>query len=200
MFTGIVECATAVVEKTDTGLVLARPAAFDDLALGNSIATSGVCLSLVEFTEKTMRYDVVPETWARTNLGDLTVGDTVNVERSVRADGRLEGHIVQGHIEGTAETISLLQDGRWVTLKLRMPAALLPYVVKKGGIALDGVSLTVADVEGDIVSIALIPHTLQVTTLGLLTPGKRVNVETDIVGRYVRSFLDGTHTSPYAAV
>lgn len=189
MFTGIVECATAVVKKTDTGLTLARPPIFDDIALGNSIAVAGVCLSVVECTGDTMRFDVVPETWARTSLGDLQAGDAVNVERSMRADGRFEGHIVQGHIEGTAETVSLAQDGRWVTLTLTMPPELLPYVVKKGGIALDGVSLTVADVQGDKVMIALIPHTLQVTTLGTLKAGKRVNVETDIVGRYVKAFL-----------
>jgi riboflavin synthase len=113
----------------------------------------------------------------------------VNLERSLKADGRFEGHIVQGHIEGTAEVLSFKEDGKWVVLTVRMPQELLPYVVQKGGIAIDGVSLTISGLEGDRLSVSLIPHTLQVTTIGTLKPGDRVNIETDIVGRYVQKML-----------
>lgn len=190
MFTGIVETATDVLEKTATGLVLARPPSFDDVRIGNSIAVSGVCLSVVEMLQDRLRFDVIPETWAKTNLGDLIPGKRVNLERSLKADGRFEGHVVQGHIEGTADVVSFTEDGRWVVLTVRPPEELRPLIVKKGGIALDGVSLTVAAVSADTVSVALIPHTLEVTTLGDRKAGDRINVETDILGRYVRAMLE----------
>jgi riboflavin synthase len=189
MFTGIVETKATVHGKTDTGLTLRRPGFFDDLAVGCSIAVAGVCLSVVTFDETTMAFNVVGETWARTNLGDRRPGEPVNVERSVRAGGRLEGHIVQGHVEGTAEVIELATDGPWTRLAIHIPEALRPFVVSKGAVALDGVSLTVATVRGQRCEVALIPHTLDVTTLGLLRPGDRVNVETDVIARYCQSLV-----------
>jgi len=189
MFTGIVETTAPILRKTEDSLVLGRPASFDDLSVGCSIAVSGVCLSVVSFDGASMSFNVVGETWARTNLGNKKEGDRVNLERSVAANGRFEGHIVQGHIEGTAETISLHQDGQWTMLSIRLPQALLPAVVYKGSIAIDGVSLTVAAIEGEVCTIALIPHTLEVTTLGSLVPGEKVNIETDILARYVANML-----------
>ncbi len=189
MFTGIVETTAPILRKTDTSLVLERPTSFKDLSLGCSISVSGVCLSVVKFDEVSMHFNVVGETWARTNLGSKKEGERVNVERALAANGRFEGHIVQGHIEGTAEVMELKNDGQWTMLTVRLPHDLLPSVVFKGSIAIDGVSLTVAALEGDLCTIALIPHTLEITTLGSLKPGDTVNIETDILAKYVVSIL-----------
>ncbi len=189
MFTGIVETTAPILLKTDTSLALERPTFFKDLTIGSSIAVAGVCLSVVSFDEVSMHFNVVGETWARTNLGAKQKGDRVNVERALAAGGRFEGHIVQGHIEGTGEVIELRNDGQWTMLSVRIPADILPFVVFKGSIAIDGVSLTVASLAGDVCTIALIPHTLEVTTLGSLKAGDRVNIETDILAKYVVSIL-----------
>lgn len=195
MFTGIVETTVRVLKKTDAGLILERPPLFDDIVTGCSIAVAGVCLTVTAFDEATMRFDVVGETWARTNLGTKKEGDVLNVERSVRANGRLEGHIVQGHIEGTAEVLARAADGPWTMVTVGIPEHLLPYVVEKGGIALDGVSLTVAAVDGNRCTVALIPHTLAVTSLGSLAPGDPLNVETDVIARYCHSLLSARHAA-----
>lgn len=189
MFTGIVETTAPILRKTDTSLVLERPTHFKDLTVGCSISVSGVCLSAVSFDEVSMHFNVVGETWARTNLGSKKEGDRVNVERALAANGRFEGHIVQGHVEGTAEVVELTSDGQWTMLTVRLPAELLSSVVFKGSIAIDGVSLTVAALNGDLCTIALIPHTLEVTTLGGLKAGHTVNIETDILAKYVASIL-----------
>lgn len=189
MFTGIVETTAPILKKTDTSLILERPTHFTDLTVGCSIAVSGVCLSVVKFDEVSMYFNVVGETWARTNLGLKKEGDRVNVERALAANGRFEGHIVQGHVEGTAEVIELKNDGQWTMLAVRLPADLLSSVVFKGSIAIDGVSLTVAALAGDLCTIALIPHTLEITTLGSLKAGDTVNIETDILAKYVVSIL-----------
>lgn len=189
MFTGIIETTAPILRKTDTSLVLERPTHFKDLTVGCSISVSGVCLSVVSFDEVSMHFNVVGETWARTNLGSKKEGDRVNVERALAANGRFEGHIVQGHSEGTAEVVELTSDGQWTILTVRLPAELLSSVVFKGSIAIDGVSLTVAALNGDLCTIALIPHTLEVTTLGGLKAGDTVNIETDILAKYVASIL-----------
>lgn len=194
MFTGIIETTAEILERTGEGLVLARPKTFTNLEIGASICVSGTCLSIVGFDEEMMAFDIMPETWARTKLGTLHRGDKVNLERSMTADGRFEGHIVQGHIEGVAE---VLQNGddlggsssqasqTWV-LSVQVPRELMPAIIFKGSIAIDGVSLTVAELEDDICSVALIPHTLEMTTLKSLKPGDKVNIETDM-------FLRGLH-------
>lgn len=185
MFTGIVETTATVIDRTDTRLLIAHPAAFDDIKLGSSISVSGVCLTVVDLTKEDIAFDVVGETWRRTNLGDLHKGSNVNLERALAANGRFEGHVVQGHVEGVAVVKEWAQDGQWTQLSLELPMALMPYVAEKGSIALDGVSLTVAKLQGTIVTIALIPHTLAITTLGLRKPGERINVETDILAHYI---------------
>lgn len=190
MFTGIVETKTAVLERQSGGLTLARPANWNDLEIGMSIAVSGVCLTVVAFDAASLRFDVVGETWAKTKLGTLHPGDFVNLERSLSANGRFEGHIVQGHIEGVGETLSLEADGLWTTLKIAIPASLLPCIVPKGSIAVDGVSLTVAAIDQHICSIALIPHTLSITTLGQLKPGDPVNIETDVMMRGLKGMME----------
>lgn len=187
MFTGIVETTGSVIAKSATGLTVERPASFDDIKMGSSIAVSGVCLSVIKFDNTSMSFDVVPETWSKTNLGDLNAGDRVNLERSMSATSRFEGHVVQGHIEATARVISLDQPANepWATLAIDVPTHLSPFIVSKGSIALNGVSLTVASKENNRITIALIPHTLAITNLGTLKADDTINVETDIMARYV---------------
>ncbi len=185
MFTGIVETTAPVLERTDARLILARPSSFIDVKIGSSIAVNGVCLTVVVLNKEDFAFDVVGETWRRTNLGDLLVGNTVNLERAMAANGRFEGHVVQGHVEGVAHVTEWKDDGQWKQLLLEVPNEVLPYITLKGSIALDGVSLTVAGFKGNIVTIALIPHTLEITTLGLRQAGDRINVETDILAHYI---------------
>lgn len=165
-------------------LVVERPSKFDPLLIGASIAVSGVCLSVTAYDDASMSFDVVAETWERSRLGSLAVGDIVNLERSVLADQRLDGHVVQGHAEGVGECVSL-EDGM---LTVRIEDNLNKFFVQKGSVALDGVSLTIASLTGDTITVALVPHTMDNTTLGSLKPGDPLNIETDIVGRYLYAF------------
>lgn len=183
MFTGIIEATARVLENTGHQLLVERPAIFDDIKLGSSISVSGVCLSIVSFDASTMRFDVIDETLAKTKLGSLKAGDLVNVERAMLAGARLDGHIVQGHVENVGFVQSSKIKAQSSELAIRLPKDLVPFVVVKGSIALDGVSLTVADVQDDLVTVALIPHTLANTTLGSAKEGDRVNIETDILLR-----------------
>lgn len=185
MFTGIVETTAPVLERTETRLLLARPAMFDDLKVGSSVAVNGACLTVVILNKEDMAFDVMGETWRKTNLGELLVGNIVNLERAMPAGGRFEGHVVQGHVEGTATVTEWKDDGQWKMLLVEVPDDLLPYIAKKGSIALDGISLTVADLRGNVVTIALIPHTLEITSLGLRKAGDAINLETDILAHYV---------------
>jgi len=185
MFTGIIEATAEVLESGNGRLTLARPAMFDDIRIGSSISVSGVCLSIVEFDDQSMRFDVIEETMRKTKFGDLKNDDVVNVERALKVGDRFEGHVVQGHVEGTADI------GHWTldigVLEIVLPDALVPFVIEKGSIAIDGVSLTVASMVDVVCTVALIPHTLSNTTLGSLKTGDRVNIETDILGRYILS-------------
>ncbi len=189
VFTGIVETTAKILKNADGVLTVARPSSFSDIHLGGSICVAGVCLTITAFDESSMSFEVVPETVEKTTLGALKTGDTVNLERSLKSNGRFDGHIVQGHVEGTAEVMALLPDGNGARLRLRMARELFRLCVPKGSVTLDGVSLTVADAQGDTVTVALIPTTLRETTLGRLKEGMRVNVETDILGRYVAALL-----------
>jgi riboflavin synthase len=186
MFTGIIETTAEVLSRTSGGLVLARPAFFKDLKKGSSVCVSGACLTVTKLTAKSMAFDVVPETWRRTTLGTLEEGNVVNLERALPATGRFDGHIVQGHVEGVGIVRAVSRQRSAVSITIALPSSLLPSVVSKGSIALDGVSLTVAAVKGNACTVALIPETLQRTTLGLLKKGSRVNVETDILARFTR--------------
>ena len=176
-------------ESGDNRLTLSRPESFQDIAIGSSIAVAGVCLSVVALNDRSMTFDVIGETLQRSTLGTLRKGESVNLERAMRADDRFEGHMVQGHVEGTGEILSKEQNGTRTLLTIRLPEELIPTVVSKGSITLDGVSLTVASIQGSECSVALIPHTLEYTTLGELSQGDSVNIETDVLGRYVHSLL-----------
>ncbi|MDD3896492.1 MAG: riboflavin synthase [Candidatus Peribacteraceae bacterium] len=185
MFTGVIEATGIVKEKTEGGLRISRPDAFTDIRIGSSICVSGACLSVIACDAQSMTFDVVPETWERTKLGSLQAGDVVNLERALSAQGRFEGHIVQGHVEGVAT----VQEFRAGVLTITLPDTLVEYVFLKGSVAIDGVSLTVADIRGNACAVALIPHTIRETTLGELKEGDLVNVETDILVRAVRERL-----------
>ncbi|HAI98825.1 TPA: riboflavin synthase [Candidatus Peribacteria bacterium] len=190
MFTGIIE-ATAAVRACDNGkLSVERPRIFDDVQVGSSICVSGVCLTVKASDAQSLTFDTVPETLAKTTLGALNPGDRVNLERALSASGRFEGHIVQGHAEGAGEVTEIQPcEDESRELVIRLPQSLARRAVSKGSIAVDGVSLTIAEVDGCDVRIALIPHTLESTTLGSLNVSDHVNIETDILGRYIEKLL-----------
>lgn len=195
MFTGIVE-ETGQVEGLETQPAGARMRircrrVLPDLAEGASVAVNGVCLTAVDIRSSSFAADISPETLTRTNLGRLRAGAGVNLERPLSPSGRLGGHIVQGHVDGTAEFLSLedLGAGNW-WLKVRVAEALERYLVEKGSVALDGVSLTIAAVEGPDLACAIIPHTFANTTLGGYRPGDRVNIECDILAKHVEKLLE----------
>jgi riboflavin synthase len=194
MFTGLVEAIGQVVamEPRAVGLRLRVRAAevLGDAKVGDSICVSGVCLTAVEIAGDEFSADLAPETLRRTSLGNLVVGGTVNLERSLAAGGRLGGHMMQGHVDGLARIVELRELGEgnwWVTVEV--PEELERYVVFKGSIALDGISLTVAAVEGRKVSVAIVPHTWSHTTLSAKEVGAMVNVEVDVVAKYVEKML-----------
>lgn len=194
MFTGLVEALGTVrrVEPDDAGraLVVAAPFAAE-LALGESVAINGACLTVVDRNNETCRFQAGPETLRRTNLGDLVPGDRVNLERALRAGDRLGGHFVQGHIDGVGRVAERVRQGEWETFWFVCPAELAAQMVPKGSVAVDGVSLTLVDVAADRFSIALIPHTLAHTTLGYKRAGAAVNLETDLLAKYVWKCLRG---------
>jgi riboflavin synthase len=184
MFTGIVEELGSVASTTPGRVRIAATTVLDGARTGDSIAVDGCCLTLVAHGDGWWDADVSDETLKRTTLGDRQPGDPVNLERPVRAQDRLGGHIVQGHVDGVGEIVEGAPD-----LRVRMPRELLRYVVEKGSITVDGVSLTVVDVLDDGFTVALIPHTAAVTTLGHKGPGDRVNLEVDVTVKYVERLL-----------
>ena len=192
MFTGIVEQRGSVVsvESANGGMRLVLDTGtLPGIELGGSISVNGVCLTGVATGPGRVAVDVVEETLSRSTLAELQPGDPVNLERPMVANGRFDGHIVQGHVDGVGVITAIEPEGSGRRLRLRIPDALSRYVIDKGSITVDGVSLTVAAVKGDEVEIALIPHSLQVTTLGLRAVGEKVNLEVDLVAKYVEKLL-----------
>ena len=193
MFTGIVAHLGTVdaIEATDelSRLTVDAGSLGATMRVGGSIAVNGVCLTAVDVAEGRVELEVMAETLRRSTLGGLAEGDGVNLERPVGPDGLFEGHIVQGHIDGTATVESVAPDGDARMMGLAAGDDLLRYIVEKGSVALDGVSLTVAAAADDAFSVALIPHTLEVTTLGTKLPGDRVNVELDVIAKYVERLV-----------
>jgi riboflavin synthase len=189
MFTGIIE-ELGTVEAPGPRLTVRCETVMADMAEGASIAVNGVCLTAVDPRPGRFSADLAPETLRRSNLGDLRAGSRVNLERPLSPTGRLSGHIVQGHVDGTGEFLSLDSlgaDNWW--LRLRVPADLDPFLVYKGSIAVDGISLTIASLEADVLSVTIIPHTYRNTTLGGYRPGARVNLECDILAKHVEKLL-----------
>jgi len=198
MFTGIVEEVGRVVAidaapdgslDGDARLTVHGPLVTSDAALGDSIAVSGVCLTVADLGEGTFTVDVMPESLRRTSLGTLVAGSPVNLERAVRADGRLGGHVVQGHVDGVGHILRREPGPRWDDVVVAMPVELAGYVAEKGSITVSGVSLTVTQVGADEFGISLIPTTLAATTLGTLAVGDPVNLEVDVIAKYVERLL-----------
>ncbi len=189
MFTGIIEGLAEVlaVEARPDGsrLRVKVPREFADLAVGQSLAVDGVCLTVVAVEGEAVEFDVVAETLRRTTLGRLAPASTVNLERALAAGARLGGHFVQGHVDGVATVTRITPQGEGCWMEVTLPAGLARYVAEKGSVALDGVSLTVATADDTRCAVALIPHTITATTLGRKQPGDQVNVEVDILAKYL---------------
>jgi riboflavin synthase len=194
MFTGIIEEVGTVARRhsreTGARLAILCRAVLSDAAPGVSIAVNGVCLTVVEVGPSQFSADLAPETLDRSNLGALQTGSLVNLERPLALSERLSGHMVQGHVDGTGELVSLeeLGDGNW-WLRMRVPAELDRYLIHKGSVTLDGISLTIAALADGIVSVAIIPHTHEVTNLRARKPGDRINIEVDLIAKYVEKLL-----------
>ena len=201
MFTGIIEelGTVAAMETRSTGARLRVRCAtvLSDAGEGASIAVNGVCLTALDLRPDSFSADVAPETLSRTNLGALRAGSRVNLERPLSPTSRLSGHIVQGHVDGTGELLGLdaLGDENW-WLRVRVPDELDPFLVFKGSIAIDGISLTIAAIEGGVLSVTIIPHTYRNTTLGGYKPGARVNLECDVLAKHVEKLLRKLDLAP----
>ena len=199
MFTGIVRELGAVegVEPRGDGLrlLVRAPETAASARVGDSVAVNGVCLTAAEVHDGTLAFDVVPETVNRSSLGRLAGGTAANLEPALRAGEPLGGHMVQGHVDGVGRVLRLEPEGEGARLTVEVPEKLLRYVVEKGSITIEGVSLTIAALAPESVEIALVPHTLRATTLGSLAPGDDVNLEVDVLAKYVERLL-GDRNAP----
>ena len=201
MFTGLVEGRGTVVEivpeEAAIRLVIEPPDemlrgsnAGDRCGIGESVAINGCCLTVVEIDGSRWSFQAGTETLSKTNLGNLRAGHPVNLERPLPVNGRLGGHFVQGHVDGVGKVAAIEQEGEWTTMWFHVSEPLVKLMVPKGSVAVDGVSLTLVDVQNDRFSIALIPHTLEITTLGVRRISDAVNIETDILGKYVQKLME----------
>jgi riboflavin synthase len=194
MFTGIVvELGTISGVETLNDSIRMRVSGKlvrSDLSQGDSVSVNGTCLTAAELTEDGFVADVMLETLNRTSLSGIAEGDKVNLERAMSGAGRFGGHVVQGHVDGVAEIISREPSANWEVVKVRIPSDLTKYVVHKGSITFDGVSLTVNDINDDVVSLSLIPETLRLTTLGIKTKGEKLNVEADILAKHIEKLIE----------
>lgn len=195
MFTGIVEevgkIANFASKSTGARLTIACRSVLEDASAGASIAVNGTCITAVDLTASEFSADLSPETLKRTNLGDLEKGAAVNLERPLRFNGRLDGHFVLGHVDGTAKLISLdpLGEDNW-WLRVEIPVDLTRYIVSKASVALDGISLTVAEIEGNIAAFTIIPQTYRHTALGSRKTGSRLNLEVDILAKHIEKLVE----------
>jgi riboflavin synthase len=189
MFTGIVEEIGVVAAVRPGGLAIRASNVLDGLSVGDSVSVNGACLTATELGPDSFSVDVVPETLRRTNLGSLAEGSPVNLERSVPAGGRLDGHIVQGHVDRTGRIESIREDGDAVMVSVEAAPPIMRYVVEKGFIALDGVSLTIVECDEERFSVTIIPHTREHTIMGSRKDGDTVNIEVDILAKYVERLV-----------
>lgn len=198
MFTGIVEETGKIVSINQGGssMELCVGCSFaKELALGESVAVNGTCLTVTKMDDSSFCADVTPESFRRTSLGSLAAGSIVNLERAMKADGRFGGHIVSGHVDGTGTFLSAVKEENAVNISFAVENCLGRYIIEKGSVCIDGISLTVASVvresENTIFTVAVIPHTMEVTTLHTKSSGDKVNIECDIVGKYIEHFVTG---------
>lgn len=194
MFTGLVAELGTVTElkplKQSYNITVKAQKVLENLKIGDSIAVNGACLTVVKISGSAFTADIMPETVKLTNLRNLKSGDKVNLERTLKLSDGLDGHIVSGHVEGIGVIMSQKAQGIAEIVTVKTPPQLLKYIIKKGSIAIDGISLTVTEVTGSSFSVSLIPHTAKETTLGFKKPGDEVNLETDIIGKYVEHLLN----------
>jgi len=195
MFTGIIEELGGVKAlRRDAGaarLTISASAVLDGTIVGDSICVNGVCLTVIDLNKNVFSADIAVETLKVTNLGELRIGDKVNLERALRLSARIGGHLVNGHIDSIGHIRGKREEGNGWRISIDAPESILRYIIKKGSIAIDGISLTVADVDKTGFSIAMIPHTGKLTTLGFKSAGATVNLEVDIIGKYVERLLSG---------
>ncbi len=201
MFTGLVEGCGKVAELNGDGAAVRLEIEFpvevaNGVTIGDSIAINGCCLTVIDIVEQDFAFEAGEETLSKTTLGELGPGHRVNLERSLPVNGRLGGHFVQGHVDGVGRVADIKRDGDWIFIGFNVPAELAKLMVPKGSITVDGVSLTVVDATADYFSVALIPHTLDATTLGIRNIGDTVNIETDILGKYVQRLLAADNRQP----
>jgi riboflavin synthase len=193
MFTGLIEdvgkIAALRIENHAAVLTVETKLPLGEMSRGASIAVNGACLTVVKKTVKEFTVDVSPETLKRTSLQELAVGSAVNLERPMRLADRLGGHLVTGHVDGLAEILAMSTEGEFTITRFAVPAVMTPLLVRKGSVAIDGISLTVNDCRRGRFSVAIIPHTLQHTNLRARRVGDKVNIETDLIGKYVQSLL-----------
>ena len=194
MFTGIIEelgTVTGITKQSDAlRLTIKGNMVLGDLKRGDSISCSGTCLTAIEIDENGFTADVMMETIKLTSLMEVVVGDPINLERAMNAKTRYGGHVVQGHIDGVGEFVSRETSENWDWVRIRIPRELLRYVVMKGSITFDGISLTVNEISDDVIGLSLIPETLQVTTLGSKKPGSKVNVEVDVMAKHIERLME----------
>lgn len=193
MFTGIIEelgKVSAIEKQPDAiRLTISCGKVLSDLKRGDSISCSGTCLTAMEIDGSSFTADVMLETLKRSSLSEVKVGDVINLERAMQHETRFGGHIVQGHVDGVGEVISREKSDNWDWVRIRIPSDLMKYVVMKGSITIDGISLTVNEVGDDHIAVSLIPETLEVTTLGYKNPGDKVNVEADVLAKHIERLL-----------
>lgn len=199
MFGGIVETIGTIQSLTREddciNFTIAPAMTFDDIAIGDSIAVNGVCLTVTQFSEKTFHVTAVPETLRLTNLGNLSDKSLVNLERSLKVNARLGGHFVQGHVDAVGEIFEIIPDGKnAILVRIRIPQKLTKYIIQKGFIGIDGMSITVIDVGVDWFSVTFIPHTQTTTVVHQYQKGTQVNIEVDMMGKYIEKLFDPTKT------
>lgn len=194
MFTGIIEelgTVTGITKQPDAlRLTINSKTVLEDLKRGDSISCSGTCLTAIEIDEDGFTADVMMETIKLTSLSEVQVGDPINLERAMNAKTRYGGHVVQGHIDGVGEFVSREKSDNWDWVRIRIPRELLRYVVMKGSITFDGISLTVNEIADDVIGLSLIPETLEVTTLGSKKPGSKINLEVDVMAKHIERLLE----------
>ena len=193
MFTGIIE-TTGIIRSLDRDrgglkLTVEAPSLAAEFEKGASVAVNGVCLTVVDNGDRTFDVEIVPETVSRTTFGNLRVGDELNLERPLRLSDRIDGHLVQGHVDGVGRITEREKRGNSLWFGVEIPDDLTPFIIEKGSIALDGISLTIAGLTGNLAAVSIIPHTASVTTFGGRQIGDGVNIEVDMIGRYVASLL-----------
>lgn len=189
MFTGIIEETGKILRITSKEITIECRIVLEDSKLGDSIAVNGICLTITNLTDTTFSADISPETLRVTSLGRLSVGSSVNLERAMKANGRFGGHMVSGHIDGLGKINEIKPNGGFIELKVELNPEQEKYVIKKGSIAIDGISLTIANIEKNNITLAIIPHTFENTNLKNLKKGDIVNIEVDITAKYIEKFL-----------